>query len=141
VKTTLVLDCSVVTKWFFDEEQTSLARALAPPTINAIAPDLLWAELGNVVWKRVQRSGISPEQAESILANFSRMQVGFVASADLMAAALKTAIETGRSFYDCLYLALAISRDCQLVTADERFINSLANTPLAKHVRLLASTK
>jgi len=31
-----------------------------------------------------------------------------------------------RSFYDSLYLALAVDRDCPLVTADRRLYNALA---------------
>ena len=44
-----------------------------------------------------------------------------------MPLALEIAMETDRTVYDSIYLALAISNQCQ-VTADLRFYNSLKNT-------------
>ena len=40
------------------------------------------------------------------------------------------AIETKRSIYDCLYLALAEALGGRMVTADAKFFQSLQNSPL-----------
>jgi hypothetical protein len=48
--------------------------------------------------------------------------------------ALEIALETGRSVYDSVYVALAVALECPLVTADERLVNALAGGPLASHV-------
>ena len=40
---------------------------------------------------------------------------------------------SGRTFYDSLYLALAMSNGCPLVTADLRFFNAIKDTPWARH--------
>jgi predicted nucleic acid-binding protein len=40
-------------------------------------------------------------------------------------AATRLAIDLDHPAYDCLYLALAIARDCPFVTADERFLRKL----------------
>jgi predicted nucleic acid-binding protein len=45
--------------------------------------------------------------------------------------AFNIADRTGRTVYDCMYLALAVRVDGQMVTADERLVNSLANSPWA----------
>jgi predicted nucleic acid-binding protein len=37
----------------------------------------------------------------------------------------------GRSVYDCVYLALAVRLGGQMVTADDRLVNSLAATQRA----------
>jgi hypothetical protein len=34
---------------------------------------------------------------------------------------------------------MAIDRKCRLITADERFVNALAGTPVAKHIRHVAN--
>ena len=44
------------------------------------------------------------------------------------------ALETGRTVYDCLYLALAVRCKGVLVSGDRRLVNALARGPLGKHV-------
>ena len=47
-------------------------------------------------------------------------------SAELLARpALDYAILTGRTVYDCMYLAMAVENDIQLVTADERLVRKV----------------
>ncbi len=48
--------------------------------------------------------------------------------------AFQMAIETKRSIYDCLYLALAEALECRMVTADRRFFQALQNGPLSSHL-------
>jgi predicted nucleic acid-binding protein len=40
--------------------------------------------------------------------------------------ALNLAIDYGRTVYDSLFVALAIREGCQLITADERLVNAVA---------------
>jgi predicted nucleic acid-binding protein len=52
----------------------------------------------------------------------------------LLPQAYRIAVETGRTVYDCLYLALAQVHGCTMVTADERFYNALSHTPHSNSV-------
>jgi predicted nucleic acid-binding protein len=45
--------------------------------------------------------------------------------------AVEIASSTTRSFYDCLYVALATSLDCQFLTADKHLINAKPQFPNA----------
>ncbi|HZU13926.1 MAG TPA: hypothetical protein VFB58_13875 [Chloroflexota bacterium] len=38
---------------------------------------------------------------------------------------------------DALYLSLAVSEDCRLITADERLGNALRDTPVGRYITLL----
>ncbi len=60
-------------------------------------------------------------------------------SAPLFVSAVYLAIQTGWTVYDCLYLALAIREGCQMVTADQRLVNSLAGGPLERYVRWIGN--
>lgn len=56
----VVVDSSVVIKWFVTEPLTSALRVLdgyQAGTLTLIAPDLLAAEIGNVVWKSIACKG------------------------------------------------------------------------------------
>jgi predicted nucleic acid-binding protein len=44
------------------------------------------------------------------------------------------ALDHSRTVYDSLYLALAESLTCQVVTADDRLFNSMQGTALASHL-------
>jgi predicted nucleic acid-binding protein len=132
--TMLVVDASTVAKWFFPEEFSSQARRLLSPRRTLIAPDLIWSELGSIVWKRVRRGDISAREATELSADLVRIPVVVVPTQPLFAGALELAILTDRTVYDCMYLALAIERRCRLITADQRFTNALASSPLSKHI-------
>ena len=105
-----------------------------------LAPDLLTAELGNVMWKKVRRGLMTVYEARTAVADFVTMApVSLHPSTPLLAPALDIAVQYRRTVYDSLYLALAIAAGCRLVTADERLVNSLQGTPLAGSIVALAS--
>jgi len=49
----------------------------------------------------------------------------------LLVASLQIALETGRSSYDCMYLALAEAIQAVVVTADRKLYNALQGGPHA----------
>lgn len=51
------------------------------------------------------------------------------------ATALRLAMQYRRTFYDSLYLALALHHNCDLITADEKFVRAMQS--VFPSVRLL----
>lgn len=133
--TMLVVDASVVAKWFFPEEHSAESRRLLSPRRTLLAPDLIWSEVGNIAWKRVRRGEIQADEAAQFIADLIRLPLRTTPTQTLLAPALELAIATDRTVYDCMYLALAMDRKCRFVTSDEPFVNALSSTPFAKHVR------
>lgn len=131
----LVIDTSVAAKWFFPEPHSERSLRLLSGRNALLAPDLIVAEFGNVVWKRCRRGELTADQAAAIVQDFLRMPLEITPAGPLVGTALDLAITSGRTVYDCLYLALAIDRDCRLVTGDERFVNALSRTTLARRIR------
>lgn len=129
-----VLDASVVAAAFFQEEHAGRARSLLTGRGVLHAPDLIYAELANVIWKRYSRGEIDEKDAGRLLEDVHRVPLRTTSCADLSEPALGLALRTGRTVYDCLYLALAVKTSCVMVSADKRLVNALAGTPLAKHV-------
>ncbi len=127
----LVVDASVAVKWFLPEVHSEVARRVLSGTRTLLAPDLIWAEVGNVLWKKSRRAEITDETARGILRDFRHFPLQTYAAKALLEPAWDLAERFHVSIYDCLYLALAISRSCTLVTADLRFYNTLKDTPLA----------
>lgn len=129
--TPLVVDASVVIKWLLPELHSGAARRVLTEANELLAPDLLWAELGNVLWKRVRAGEIAADDAHDLLRDFKRFPISITPSILLIGPALDIAMQLKRTVYDSLYLALAMSRPCRLVTADRRFYDSLKRSPLA----------
>lgn len=129
--TRFVVDSSVVVKWFLPEEHTEAARGLLGGDNRLIAPDLVRAEVGNVLWKHWRRGEIPAEAALGVLQDLERLPLGIESSRPLVGVAWGVARRFGRSFYDGLYVALAERADCTLVTADRKLYNALREGDLA----------
>jgi predicted nucleic acid-binding protein len=133
--TDLVVDASVVVKWVIDEEGTE--QALALRTHRLFAPDLLVAECANVFWKKARRREMTADQAVLAAELLQRADIELVPTRGVWGQAARWAITLDHPAYDCVYLAVAASLACDLVTADtalQRLSRKLAGGP---KVRLL----
>ncbi|HEV3470640.1 MAG TPA: type II toxin-antitoxin system VapC family toxin [Pyrinomonadaceae bacterium] len=126
----LVVDSSVAVKWFVVEPYSTEARRILDAyqngSLSFLAPDLINAEFGNVVWKKHLFQGLEATDAQDVLDKFRRLQFEFTPTAELLEDAYKIAVTHRRTVYDALYLALSVRENCRVVTADERLVNALA---------------
>lgn len=125
---TFVIDASVAIKWVVDEDESAQALALRKNS-RLIAPDLLVAECANILWKKVQRGEIEPQDAKLASDLLARADVALEPMNGLSAEALRLAVQLGHPAYDCFYLALALARRAIFVTADARFARAIAALP------------
>ena len=130
--TTSVIDASVAIKWYTPEEDRApamklLARAKSGEMAFHI-PDLMYCEVGNILWKKVRFGELRDSEAGEIAAALLAVPKTVHPSALLFPAALKAACLLGRPIYDCIYLALAEFLGSTLITADKRLFNALAGT-------------
>ena len=137
---TVVVDASVVAAALFSEPHSAAARALLVAGDGLYAPDLVYAEVANVIWKRHRRGEIDEKDAADLLDDVMRLPLKITPSQQLAGPALALALRTGRTAYDCLYLALAVQTNGVMVSNDRRLINSLASGPLKRHVAWLGQT-
>ncbi|MBM3499582.1 MAG: type II toxin-antitoxin system VapC family toxin [Armatimonadetes bacterium] len=136
---TAVVDASVAVKWFLDEPGSLEARALLDGSRSLAVPDLIYAEVGNVLWKHVRRGTLTGEEAQAVLEGLGQAPWSVQSAASLVAAALEIAAQTGCTVYDGLYLALAIGRDGVLVTADRRLYERVETTELARYIEVVTA--
>lgn len=126
-----VLDCSVAIKWFVPETLSDLAeRILArheAGEVALVAPDSIVAEFGHSLRKLVIGDALTLDRSLLILRQFLDMRFERVLAEPLASEALPLAIAHMATFYDALYVALAIREDCRVLTADERMINAFAS--------------
>ena len=137
--TTVVVDSSVAVKWFVPEIHSERAASLLETSIQIAAPDLLYPEAGNILWKKIGRGELRREEAHDVIAGLKRVPIAIASSGQLLEAALEIALAHRRTVHDSLYVALAVARDCTFVTADDRLANALADGPLGEHVEKLST--
>lgn len=121
---TLVIDASVAVKWVVEEDSTAEALTLRRGA-RLIAPELLVVECANILWKKVRRDELSDDEALLAARLIQAADIEFLPTRSLLETTTRTAIELNHPAYDCLYLALAVERDCRFVTADDRFLRKL----------------
>lgn len=133
-----VVDASVVLKWFVPEIHSEAARRLLAAAHQYLAPDLLFPEVGNAIWKKVRRGELTAEEGQRLTADISTIAVETVSTRGLMIDAHALAITTGLTVYDAMYLALAVRLKTELITADDKLGRIVAAHPMtAAHVRLV----
>lgn len=136
--TLFVVDASVVIKWYIPEEDRAAAHALRAPGVRLAAPDLLFVETANILWKLVRRDEIPPSEAIEIIEKITASPFDTYSNESLARDALDVAIAIGLTAYDASYVALAARLATHCLTADQKFVRKVAGTPAAAYVKLLA---
>jgi predicted nucleic acid-binding protein len=126
----LVVDSSVAVKWFVVEPYTAEAQRILDDYQNGVvsflAPDLINAEFGNIIWKKHLFQGLDAGDAQNIIDAFRALQFTITPTATLLEEAYKIAVAHRRTVYDSLYLVLSLRENCQFVTADEKLVNAVS---------------
>jgi predicted nucleic acid-binding protein len=129
----LVLDASVAIQWAVPsaagehtDRALQLLRAYVERDVEFVVPDVFWVEVGNALCKGVRQRRWRREDAEDGIAELKGYNFDAVPSFLLMDEAMPISLDFGISLYDCLYVALAMQAQADLITADERLANALA---------------
>ncbi len=123
----IIVDASLAVKWFLDEPLSAAAgEILALHTGNIIVPDIMLVEVSGAL---VRNANVVKSSRANTLIALNRLETLF-ADSDIAARRTSSvemrrcadlAIKLGHPLKDCIYLALAMELDCELMTADARF--------------------
>jgi len=129
-----VLDVSTAAKWVLPSDQEQLGEEAnglllryRKGELDFLVPELFWTELGNVLWKNVRVGRLSQAHAQEALREMHILDLTTVSTQRLGENALAIACATGRTFYDSVYVSLAVETGRSLITADERLVNALGS--------------
>ncbi|MCW5788071.1 MAG: type II toxin-antitoxin system VapC family toxin [Nitrospira sp.] len=130
-----VVDASVATNWFISEIHSDAALLATRLHEYLHVPAFMVMELGSVIAKKISRKELTRAEGSTILKELRYLPLQRHADERLFPAAYELALDTQRSVYDCLYLALAEVVEGRLITADRKFYRALAAHPF--HDRLV----
>jgi predicted nucleic acid-binding protein len=129
---TYVLDSNVALKWVLPEADSPRAVALRDQArrgvIELLAPDFFPLEVAHALARAERRGIIQPPEGAQLLADLLTTRPQLHQSLPLLPRAFEIASTARIGVYDCLYVALAEQERCELVTADQRLVNSLQGT-------------
>jgi predicted nucleic acid-binding protein len=129
-----VIDASVAVKWLLPEEYSEQAESLLVESSTFSAPDLLFAEVGNSLWKRVRGRELTQEAGREALLRLLEIEILVTPASLLLDNAFELACEHDRTVYDSIYLALAVEERASFVTGDKRLYNAMHRTSLANRI-------
>ena len=119
----IVLDASVVAKWFIEEENTEKAIEIRDKfvrgEIKVLVPSLLIYEIGNVFLKHPAKNSKDVENDFKALFDIG-MEIVEINKPEILRDIHKNAKHFGITFYDAVYVTLALKEGCKLITADKK---------------------
>ena len=132
--TAYVIDTSALIKYVITEEYSDLVRHIVSlheaSEIQLIAPDFLYVECANVLWKNALRTRDPIEDVIAALNNLRGINIHLVPQDDILEDALRLALNMEITVYDALYCALAQRESAEIITEDRRLRNALDRTDI-----------
>lgn len=121
----LVIDANIAGALLIELPYSAQARNAVAKAQAMIAPDLIYAEITNALWKMSPTRGSAAHDFAPIVARLPVLFAEIVASRLLMGEALRLALALKHPAYDCFYIALALSRRAPLITADRKLARAI----------------
>jgi predicted nucleic acid-binding protein len=123
-----VPDASVAVKWFIEEEDSPSARRLRElfqqGTIDLDAPSLLTYEVASAL-RFHPVAKFTPRQLREVTESLEGLQITREPTDHEWATAFTLSVENPISIYDAVYVAFAVQRRSQMVTADRILLGRL----------------
>lgn len=133
----IVVDASVVAKWFVQEEETENALLLRNDYLKGktviACPDLLGYEVLNALRYKPSFGEKDLNEVASALRKYSFLSYPIL-NHGLADQAIKVAMKYGLSIYDSSYIAVANELDSTLYTADRKLVEKVNDTKLVASI-------
>ena len=124
-----VLDSSVAFKWVVPEVYSDKAIRLRDDArignVHLLAPVIFYAELGHALTRAERQGRVSAADGWSLWLDVMTDAPQFFPMLPLLPRAYELSSQFWIGIYDCLYVALAETESCELITADMRLVSNL----------------
>ncbi len=87
---------------------------------SLLIPELAIAEIGQVLWKKEQAGYIKKKESDEIINAFFELPIEILGHYDLLNDAISIARQHQITVYDSFFIALALKKNADLITADKK---------------------
>jgi predicted nucleic acid-binding protein len=137
----LVIDANVIIKAYVPEILSDRAevlfRKVEKGEVLLVAPDIIYSEIGNILWKKHRLKELSASEVREICNAIVLLPLRIESSKPLMQLAVEIGIIYNISIYDAIYVSLAKIYETRLLTADKKLTDMISKTPLKGHIEWL----
>jgi predicted nucleic acid-binding protein len=139
----LVIDASVVIKFYIPEILSDMAEEVLTRAkegkLFLHAPDLVYPEIGNILWKKQRRGELTSEELDEIVDAVIALPIRIEPSRSVMPLAVSIAGQSNITVYDAMYLAIAKIYRIRMITADRKLVNALGKTEFKDDITWLGA--
>ncbi|MHB8280697.1 MAG: type II toxin-antitoxin system VapC family toxin [Candidatus Humimicrobiaceae bacterium] len=127
-KEKMILDTSVIIKWFFneDEENTQVANLILNKyldnEIGIIIPEIAIFEIANVIKNRIKTSQ-NKHIGVNVIDKIFNLGIIFYINKEILKNAFNIAININESVYDCIFIATAEYFKSKMITDDRKLFS------------------
>lgn len=137
-KQVLVVDATVVLKWFTPEIDDAVClKLLDMPDLEMHAPTLLASQVGLALHRRFRSGQVPKGTARQVSATLAKLPIQWTPDTYLVHDAIRISTQTNRSFGDSLYLALALRKNATLVSGDRRWCSMMSTGSTRDWIRFV----
>ena len=140
-----VIDASVLIKFYIPEilsdEAEGLLTRVEQGDVMLFAPDLIYPEVGNILWKKQRMKELTRSEVEEITDAIMSLPLKIETSKLLLPLAIDIGTAYGITIYDAIYVSMARIYETKMMTADKKLADAMAKTDLKEYVAWLGSHK
>jgi len=126
-----VVDASVAAKWLLPEPNHEAAKRFLREEEYFLVPKYFYIEMESLLSKKVRHNLLTAKEAASAMQTLEKLPLLDVAWSRLRGNAFHMATHYAVSYYDAIYLSLALTVHSPIITADKRLVSaSKSITPL-----------
>ena len=134
----LVIDASVLIKFYVPEIHSERAEHLLMQVeqgdVILLAPDLIYSESGNTLWKKGRIKELTRSEIDEITDAIISLPLKIEPSKPLLPLAMDMSVVYGITVYDAMYISLARVYETKMMTADGKLLDSLSKTDLKGNI-------
>lgn len=127
-----ILDASTALKAVLPEAHSDKALRLLDEYRSGIhqllSPDVFLAEVGHALTRAERKKVIPPGDAAIHFDSLVTPPPELRPIAPLMTRAVELSSQTRTALYDCLYFVLAMDENCEIITADLKFLKAFESS-------------
>lgn len=141
----LVIDASVLIKFYIPEILSDRAQYLLDSVrqgkVTLFAPDLVYSETGNILWKKHHLNELTRSEVEEISDAIVLLPLKVEPSKGLLSLAVHIGMAYGITVYDAMYVTLSRIHETRMMTADRKLFEKLTKTDLKKYIGWLGGAE
>ncbi len=138
----IIVDANVLIKAYIpevlSEKASAILQNMEEGSLLAV-PDLIFSEIGNILWKKNRLNELTGEESKEILNEIIALPLKVEPSKSIARLAIEIALSYGITMYDAIYFSLAVVYDTKLLTADRKLVGRLGVGELGRHVEWLGN--